>query len=77
VTLNAGIGYKWEKFSIDLGYQAVFYKTRKVRNSELEGTPATGIPFLGACGSAAPPCPAKDKYETFNNFVSLSLGYRF
>ena len=69
LTLNAGIGYKWQNFSIDFGYQAVFYKARRVRNSELEGTPATGIPFLGA--------PGKDTYETFNNFVSLSLGYRF
>lgn len=66
LTLNAGVGYKWEKIFIDLGYQAVFYKTRKVTNSELEGAAA---PFLGA--------PGKDKYVTFNNFVSLSLGYRF
>jgi len=69
LTLNAGLGYQWGKFTIDLGYMAVFYKSRKVSNPELEGTPATGIPFLGA--------PGKDKYETFNNFVSLTLGYRF
>ncbi len=66
LTLNAGFGYKWEKAFMDFGYQAVFYKTRKVRNSELEGAAA---PFLGA--------PGKDKHATFNNFVSLSLGYRF
>lgn len=69
LTLNAGVGYKWNKLTIDLGYQAAFYKNRKVSNAELEGTPATGIPFTGA--------PGKDKYETFNNFVSLTLGYRF
>ncbi len=69
LALNGGIGYKWDKVSIDLGYMAVFYKARKVSNGELEGLPATRIPFLGA--------PGKDKYETFNNFVSLTLGYQF
>jgi long-chain fatty acid transport protein len=70
LTLNAGIGYTWNKFSIDFGYMAVFYKTRKVTNSELEGLPATA-PF-GFAGA-----PGKDKYSTFANFVNLSLGYRF
>jgi len=69
LTLNAGIGYKWKKIIVDLGYMAVFYKNRRVFNSELEGLPATGIPYLGA--------PGKDKYETFNNFISLTLNYRF
>jgi len=69
LTLNGGIGYKWDRVSVDVGYMAVFYKTRKVRNNELEGLPATKIPFLGA--------PGKDKYETFHNFVALSLNYRF
>jgi long-chain fatty acid transport protein len=70
LSLNTGIGYKWEKFSVDLGYMAVFYKTRKVTNDELEGLPATAPLFFAGA-------PGKDKYETFNNFVSLSLGYRF
>ena len=70
LTLNAGVGYKWEKVSVDLGYMAVFYKTRRVTNNELEGLPATTpLGFAGA--------PGKDKYETFNNFVTVSLGYRF
>jgi long-chain fatty acid transport protein len=69
LTLNVGIGYKWEKISFDLGYQAVFYKTRRITNNELEGTPATGIPFGGA--------PGKDKYETFSNFAIVSVGYKF
>lgn len=69
LTLNVGAGYKWQQFSIDLGYQAIFYKTRKINNNELEGLPATGIPFTGA--------PGKDKYQTFTNFVTLSVGYRF
>jgi long-chain fatty acid transport protein len=69
LALNAGIGYKWRKFSVDVGYQATFYKTRRVTNNELEGIPATGIPFSGA--------PGKDKYETFNNLVSIGLNYKF
>lgn len=69
LTLNAGFGYKWEKLSVDVGYMAVFYKSRKVNNGELEGLPATGIPFSGA--------PGNDKYTTFNNFVAASLNYRF
>jgi len=69
LTLNGGLGYKWERVSVDIGYMAVFYKNRKVRNNELEGLPATKIPFVGA--------PGKDKYETFHNFVALSLNYRF
>ena len=72
LTLNGGVGYKWQNFSVDVGYMAVFYKTRTVRNGELEGLPATGIPFLGAGFPSG-----KDKYQTFNNFVSLSLGYHF
>jgi len=69
LTLNAGIGYKWDRFGIDAGYMAVIYKTRRINNNELEGIPATGIPFYGA--------PGEDKYKTFNNFLSLSASYRF
>jgi long-chain fatty acid transport protein len=68
-TLNAGLGYKWQKFNMDFGYTAVFYETRRTTNSELEGIPATGIPFQGA--------PGKDKYQNFGHLVSVSLGYRF
>jgi len=70
LTLSGGVGYRWEKFSVDLGYMAVFYKTRKVTNNELEGLPATAPLFFAGA-------PGKDKHETFNNFVSLSFGYRF
>jgi long-chain fatty acid transport protein len=73
LTLNGGLGHKWQSFSVDLGYMAVFYKTRRISNGELEGLPATGIPFLGAGFLSS----AKDKYQTFNNFVSVSLGYHF
>jgi long-chain fatty acid transport protein len=66
-TLNAGVGYNWRSMTVDLGYTAVFYQTRRITNSELEGL--TGIPFLGA--------PGKDKYQNFGNLVSLTFGYRF
>jgi long-chain fatty acid transport protein len=70
LTLNAGIGYKWEKFSLDFGYMAVFYKTRNLTNNELEGLPATApLGFAGA--------PGKDKYSTFANFANVSVAYRF
>ncbi len=67
--LSAGVGYKWNKISIDLGYMAAFYKNRKVNNSELEGSAATGIPFSGA--------PGADKYKLLINLVSVSVGYKF
>ena len=70
LTLNAGIGYKWDKISLDLAYMAVFYKTRRVTNDELEGLPATAPLFYAGA-------PGRDKYETFNNFVTVSIGYRF
>jgi long-chain fatty acid transport protein len=70
LTLNAGVGYKWENLSIDFGYMAIFYKTRRVTNDELEGLPATAPLFYAGA-------PGKDKYQTFVNFVTLSVGYRF
>ena len=70
LTLNAGVGYKWDKFSFDFGYMAVFYKTRRVTNYELEGLPATAPLFYAGA-------PGKDKYQTFVNFVTFSIGYRF
>lgn len=70
LTLNAGLGYRWSNFSVDVGYMAVFYKTRTVTNNELEGLPATApLGFAGA--------PGRDKYSTFANFVNVSVGYRF
>lgn len=70
LSLNAGIGYSWKDIKIDFGYMAVFYKTRKITNNVIEtGGSATAIPFPGA--------PGRDKYETFQNFVAIHLGYRF
>ena len=66
LTLNAGIGYQWKGVGIDLGYMAVFYKQRSVLNSVLE-----------ASNSSNTVAPGRDKYQTFNNFVSLNLSYRF
>jgi long-chain fatty acid transport protein len=70
LTLNAGVGYKWDKFSVDFGYMAIFYKTRKVTNDELEGLPATAPLFYAGA-------PGKDKYQAFVNFLTFSIGYRF
>jgi len=70
LSLNAGIGYSWKDLTIDLGYMAVFYKNRRVNNNVLEtGGISTAIPFPGLPGS--------DRYETFQNFVAIHLGYRF
>jgi len=66
LTLNAGIGYEWKDLGIDLGYMAVFYKQRNVLNSVLE-----------ANNSSNTVAPGRDKYQTFNNFVSIHLRYRF
>ena len=65
LTVTAGIGYNWGNLGIDLGYMAVFYETRRVTNSVLEA------------GGSAPSLPGRDKYETFQNLVSLHLRYRF
>jgi len=70
LTLNGGIGYTWNKLNVDLGYMAIFYKTRTVTNSALEtGNNSAALPFPGVPGS--------DKYKIFQNFVSLNLHYRF
>lgn len=70
LALSGGVGYKWQKLSIDLGYMAVFYKTRNVNNGELEGLPATTPLFFAGA-------PGKDKYRVFNNLALLSFNYRF
>jgi len=70
LTLNGGVGYTWESLSVDLGYMAIFYKTRRVTNNSLEtGNNPAALPFSGV--------PGGDKYETFQNFVSMHLRYRF
>jgi long-chain fatty acid transport protein len=70
LTLNGGLGYSWNNFNIDLAYMAIFYKTRKVTNNALEtGSNPAALPFPGV--------PGRDTYETFQNFVSLNLRYRF
>lgn len=70
LTLNGGLGYTYNKFNVDLGYMAIFYKTRTVTNNALEtGNNSAALPFPGVPGS--------DKYKIFQNFVSLNLSYRF
>ncbi len=68
LTLNGGASYSWKKLKITAGYMAVFYKTRRVQNDILEAE-ATLL--------TQPFTPGRDKYETFNNFVSFNLSYRF
>ncbi len=67
LAITGGIGYTWRQFTVDLGYMAVFYKTRRVTNNVLEGNPL--LPFPGA--------PGPDKYQTFQNLVLINLRYRF
>jgi long-chain fatty acid transport protein len=69
LTLNAGIEYKWQQLSFGIGYMAIFMKTRTVTNNELEGLPATGLPFTGA--------PGKDTHRIYDNWVTASIAYRF
>ena len=70
LTVTGGLGYNWGNLGVDVGYMAVFYKTRKVTNNVLEtgGSPGA-VPFSGVSG--------RDKYETFQNLVSLHMRYRF
>lgn len=65
LTLNTGIGYQWRKWTVDLGYAAIFYKNRNVSNNVLEANSASTL------------TPGRDKYATFDNFVSITVGYKF
>lgn len=66
LTLNAGLGYQWKGLGVELGYMAIFYKSRKVQSDVLEaGNTANTI------------APGRDKYQVFQNFVSMHLRYRF
>jgi long-chain fatty acid transport protein len=67
---SGGFGYNWQQLKLDVGYMAVFYKTRKVNNNVLEtGGDASAIPFPGV--------PGKDHYRLFQNLVGLHVGYKF
>jgi len=65
LTLNAGLGYQWRSWTVDLGYAAIFYKSRRVSNNVLE---ANGTSTL---------TPGRDRYATFDNFVAVTIGYKF
>ena len=70
LTLTGGLGYNWQRLNIDLGYMAVFYKTRRVNNNVLEtGGDPNALPFPGV--------PGKDKYRIFQNLVGLHARYTF
>ncbi|SRR5581483_4599993 len=70
LTVTAGAGYNWRRLKIDVGYMAVFYKTRRVNNNVLEtGGDPNAVPFPGVA--------ARDKFKVFQNLVGLHVGYRF
>lgn len=78
VPLNAGFGYAAGNLTVDFGYVAIFYKTRRVSNNVLEGTNVTAFSGSVALPSLAPPGLAgKDKYENFTQLFSLHVRYRF
>ena len=70
LSISGGLGYNWRRLKMDLGYMAVFYKTRRVRNNVLEtGDNPAAIPSSGV--------PGKDKHKIFQNLVGLHFGYTY
>ena len=70
LTVSGGFGYKWRQLKLDVGYMAVFYKTRRVTNNILEtGGDPNALPFPGV--------PGRDKFSVFQNLVSLHATYQF
>ena len=70
LSLTAGLGYKWNAISLDVGYMAVFYKTRTVNNTVLEtGGDPNSLPFPNVQG--------KDKFRIFQNLIGLHAKYTF
>ena len=70
MTVTGGLGYNWRQLKFDLGYMAVFYKTRRVNNNVLEtGGDANALSFPGV--------PGTDKYRTFQNLVGFHAAYTF
>ncbi len=70
LSLTAGLGYKWKSINVDVGYMAVFYKSRRVNNNVLEtGGDPNALPF--------PDVPGKDKYRIFQNLIGLHARYTF
>ncbi|MEK6601336.1 MAG: hypothetical protein AABZ09_05595, partial [Candidatus Binatota bacterium] len=65
LTFNAGLGYQRNNWKVDLGYAAIFYKQRSVSNNVLEANGASTL------------TPGRDRYSTFDNFVSITVGYKF
>jgi long-chain fatty acid transport protein len=66
---SIGLGYRWDRLTLDLGYLVSLDHTRRVNNNELEGSTATGIFFAGAAG--------KDIYKTVTNFLMMSVAMSF
>lgn len=65
LTFNAGLGYQRNNWKVDLGYAAIFYKQRSVSNNVLEANSTSTL------------TPGRDKYAVFENFVSITLGFKF
>ena len=65
LTFNAGLGYQRNNWKVDLGYAAIFYKNRSVLNNVLEANSSSTL------------TPGRDKYAVFENFVSITLGFKF
>jgi long-subunit fatty acid transport protein len=65
LTFNAGLGYQRNNWKVDLGYAAIFYKNRSVLNNVLEANSVSTL------------TPGRDKYAVFENFVSITLGFKF
>jgi len=68
LTLNGGASYSWKKLKFTAAYMAVFYEDRRVQNAILEAE-ATAL--------VQPFTPGRDKYETFNHFLSVNVNYQF
>lgn len=70
VSVTGGVGYTWQRLKFDLGYMAVFYKTRRVTNSILEtGGDPNAVPFPAVGG--------KDTYSTFQHLLGFHATYQF
>ena len=70
ISVAGGMGYTWQRLKLDLGYMAVFYKTRRVNNDLLEtGGDPNALPFPGT--------PGRDKYSTFQHLLGFHATYQF
>jgi long-chain fatty acid transport protein len=74
LAISGGFGYDWKSLKIEFGYMALFYKNRRVNNNVLEGS---NVLISGTPAPPFPGAPGRDKYETFNHYLSLNVRYIF